>query len=147
VGQDPSQKPSSEWQIHRRIYEARPDVRAVFHAHPPKATGLAIAGRSLESPILAEAVAMIGPVPLLPYILPGSLELANAVFEGIQQANGLMLANHGIFTVGKDIDEAYYRMELVESLAEMLLVAEQVGGPQILSEHDLATMKRVMQTV
>ncbi len=120
-------KPSSEWRIHRRIYEARSDIGAVVHAHPPKATALTIAGVALDQNLLAEIVVMLGKVPLIPYILPGSDALAEAVHEEIKTHHAVLLANHGVFATGTTLKEAYFRMELVESLAEMVIGAHQLG--------------------
>lgn len=130
-------KPSSEWRIHQAIYKARPEIKAVVHAHPPKTTALAITGKDLTTPYLAEAVVMLGPVPLVEYIMPGSEALADRLYEGFKNYNGLILQNHGVFAVGKDLREAYFRMELIESLAEMMILAHEIGSPQPLSMDDL----------
>jgi len=130
--------PSSEWRIHQAIYNARPDIQAVVHAHPPKGTTLAIAGKDLTAPYLAEAVQMIGPVPLVEFVLPGSEALAQRLYEGFKTSNGLILKNHGVFTVGSTLREAYYRMELIEALAEMVIHAHTLGPLNVLSADAVA---------
>ena len=110
-----SAQPSSEWQVHQAIYQATPSIRAVVHAHPGKATALAIAGIALDQPLLAEALFILGPVPLIPYITPGSPALAMALKDCFQTHQAALLANHGVFTVGETLTEAFYRMELLES--------------------------------
>ncbi len=129
-----SPKPSTEWLIHQRIYEARDSIQAIVHTHPPKATGFAIAGVALDKSLLAEILLFLGEVPLIPYILPGSQQLADAVYETIKTHHAVLLANHGVITTGETIREAYHRMELVESLAEMTLVARQLNNMNELSE-------------
>ena len=131
-------RPFSEFVLHRAAYETRVDVNAVVHAHPPTATAFSVAGRGLDRPILAEAVVSIGPrVPLVPFALPGTDAFADEVARQLPTYDALILRNHGVLTVGKDLEQAYLRMELVEHLAKIELIATQLGGVDYLDAGDV----------
>ncbi len=122
-------RPSSEWPLHAEIYRQRPDVSAVCHAHPPRATAYACARRVLPASILPEAVQLLGgEVPLAPYATPGTPEMAASIRPLIARHQALLLANHGVVTVGGSLEEAYRRLETVERVAEVALDAERLGG-------------------
>jgi L-fuculose-phosphate aldolase len=103
--------PSSEMQMHLEVYRRRPDVQAVVHAHPPIATGFAVAGIPLDRAVLAEVVCTLGSVPIAEYATPSTKELPEAVSKYVQAHDGMLLANHGALTMGKDLFSAYYKME------------------------------------
>ena len=123
----PGQRPSMEYPMHRGIYRARKDVRAIVHAHPPVATGFAVAGVPLDEPILAEAVLVLGPVPVVPYATPATDALPDSITPYLAKHNALLLGNHGAVTMGKDLNEAYARMEILEHLALIQLTARLLG--------------------
>jgi len=129
-------KPSSEFQMHRRIYEQRPDVGAVVHAHPPTATGFACAGIPLDQPIHSEAVLALGKIPLTPYGTPGTREVPDSLMCCLDK-NALLLANHGVVTYGKDLDQAYGFMEVVEHYAKICLVTRILGQQKTLSPDEV----------
>jgi len=118
---------SSEVRMHLRIYEARPDVGAVVHAHPPTATGLAVAGEDLMAPVLPELILQLGGVPRLPFVVPGGEELAGSVATIMRRHDAVLLANHGATTVGPTLLVAHQRMESVEHAARIILTARLVG--------------------
>jgi L-fuculose-phosphate aldolase len=132
---------STEIAMHAAIYRRRPDVGAVVHAHPPTATGFAVAGVPLDRPMLAEAVVVLGPVPVVGYGTPSTLELAEKVAGAIAGADALLLANHGALTVGADLLRAWERMETLEQLARVCLVARQLGGERLLDEAQVRRLK------
>src|SRR6188472_3602181 len=103
--------PSSELKMHLEVYRNRPDARAVVHAHPPTATGFAVAGIPLDRAVLAEVITTLGSVPIADYATPSTKELPEAVRKYIKAHDGLLLANHGALTVGRDLFGAYYKME------------------------------------
>jgi L-fuculose-phosphate aldolase len=118
----------SELGLHLAVYAARPDVQAVIHAHPPNATGFSVAGRELGAPFIAEAVVSIGPgVPTVPFAAPGP-GAANAIAPYLAEHDAVLLANHGVLAWGSDVEQAFLRLELVEHLARIALVAHQLGG-------------------
>lgn len=124
---------SSEILMHVAVYRHRPDVRAVVHAHPPVATGFAVASIPLDRPVLAEPVVTLGPVPVVPFGTPSTSELAELVAAVIPSAHALLLANHGALTVGDTLWRAWERMETLEQYARIELVARLLGSPRELS--------------
>lgn len=121
-------KPSSEIKMHLRCYRERPDVRAVVHAHPPTATGYAVAGKSLDEYSMIETVIAIGSIPLTPYGTPSTEEVPEAIAPYLPEHDVLLLQNHGALTVGADLITAYYRMETLELFAKISLTAHLLGG-------------------
>ncbi|MGC9003640.1 MAG: class II aldolase/adducin family protein [bacterium] len=130
-------KPSSEIFVHLMIYRERPDVRAVLHAHPPFATAFAVAGISLEHPVLPEAILHLDGVPLSPYGTPGTPELVEAIRPYIRGRNAVLLENHGAFTVGDTPLHAYYRMETLEHFAKISLLARLLGRERTLTPEEV----------
>jgi L-fuculose-phosphate aldolase len=138
-GRGPSGGPaiSSENLMHAAIYHHRPDVHAVIHAHPPAATAFAVAHIPLDARILAESVILLGNVPLIPYAMPGTAELARAVADGLANGHAALLANHGAVAVGKTLAQAHQRMETLEHVARVALLARLLGGARELSAADV----------
>ena len=128
---------SSELLMHIAVYKQRPDVRAVVHAHPPTATGFAVAGIPLDRAVLAEVVTTLGSIPIADYGTPSTEELADAVRQHIRVHDAVLLANHGAVTVADDLFAAYYKMETVEHFARISLVARQLGGERLLSREEV----------
>ncbi|MGC1417653.1 MAG: class II aldolase/adducin family protein [Candidatus Acidiferrum sp.] len=125
-------RPSTEMLMHLLFYRLRPNVRAVCHAHPPTATGFAVAGRALEEAILPEVIIGLGKVPLAPYGTPGSWDLCARLEPLATTYDAILLENHGVVTCGHDLATAYQQLEIVERFAKILLVAEALGGPHLL---------------
>jgi L-fuculose-phosphate aldolase len=128
-----SRKPTSELELHLRILRHRPDVNAVVHAHPPTATAFAVAGEAIPGNLLPELIFVVGPVPLVPFGMPGTPELGNRVVPYLTGHSALLLANHGAVTMGKTLDEAWIRMESLEHAARIIAAARAVGQPQPLT--------------
>jgi L-fuculose-phosphate aldolase len=129
--------PSSEMQMHLEVYRQRPDVNAVVHAHPPVATGFAVAGIPLDRAVLAEVVTTLGSVPIADYATPSTKELPDAVRKYVKAHDGMLLANHGALTLGTDLFAAYYKMETIEHFARISLVARLLGGERLLSRDEV----------
>ena len=125
--------PSSEAGMHLRVYRHRPDVHAVVHAHPPIATGFAVAGESFSQCVLPEMILQMGSVPLVPYATPGSEEVADLCEPYLREHNALLLANHGATTMGSTLTLAHQRMESLEHTAHVVLVARLLGRVNTLS--------------
>jgi L-fuculose-phosphate aldolase len=123
---------TSEMGMHLAIYRKRPDIHAVVHAHPPTATGFAVAGRALNLALLPEVVISLGSVPLADYGLPGTPALIEGMLPYIPKYDAILMANHGAVAYGEDVLQAYSRMEIVEHFARITLVAELLGGPKVL---------------
>lgn len=130
-------KPSSEMFMHVAIYRERPDVGAIVHAHPPIATGYAVAGRQLPAAVLAEIVTSLGCIPTASYGTPSTRDLAEAVAAPIRTYDALLLANHGALTVGESLRRAEERMFQLEHFAEVSLVSHLLGGPRAFSVEEV----------
>jgi L-fuculose-phosphate aldolase len=128
---------TSEILMHLTIYALRPDVRAVVHAHPPVSTGFAVAGRPLNQAILPEVVVMLGCVPLADYGLPGTPALSDTIKPFVPKHDAILLGNHGAVCYGAHIWQAFYRMETLEHVARIALVAELLGGPKLLPKMEV----------
>lgn len=130
-------RPSSEIKMHLRCYQERDDVGAVLHAHPPTATGYAVAHVPLDRYTMIETVAAIGSIPVTPYGTPSTYEVPDAIAPYLQEHDVLLLANHGVLTVGADAITAYYRMETLELFAKISLTAHLLGGEKEISEENI----------
>src|SRR5579859_8283872 len=133
-------KVSSELAMHLLFYRMRPDVNAVCHAHPPTATGFAVAGRALNKALLPEVIVGLGQVPLVQYATPGTPELSGALEPFVPHYDALLLANHGAVTCGPDLLTAFFRMETIEHFAKILLASELAGDPVLLSTREVAKL-------
>ena len=130
----------SEISLHLAAYRARPDAAWVVHAHPPHATAWACAGESFwDAPFLAEAVVSLGErIPVVAYVAPGG---STAGLEAaIADNDAVLLGNHGVLTVGPDAETACLRMELLEHLARIALLARALGGTRPLPAEDVARL-------
>ena len=121
-------RPTSEWPLHQEIYRLRPDIRAICHAHPPWATAFATAGRDLDGQLLTETAQMLPRVPLAQRSLPGTPELALSIQPLIHNHDAILLANHGVVSVGKSLKGAFELLQTVERLAQVTLLSEMAAG-------------------
>jgi len=135
-------RPSSEIKMHMRVYNKRPDVGAVVHAHPSYATSFAIAGIPLTQPIMPEAVISLGCVPIAKYGTPSTDEIPDAVEEYLPFYDAVLLESHGALSWSCDLTNAYYKMESLEFYAELLYKSRQLGGPK---EFDEATVEKLYE--
>ena len=133
-------KASSELAMHLLIYKMRPDIRAVCHAHPPYGTAFAVAGLAIEQPILSEVVLTLGCVPLTNYGTPSTSELTDSMVEFVPYHNALLMANHGAVAYGKDLWEAFDRMETLEHTAKIATLARTLGGANDLPEEAIGKL-------
>ena len=133
----PGRRPSSEIKMHLVAYRERPDVQAVVHAHPPLATGFAVAGIPLDRAVLAEVITTLGSIPIAEYATPSTTELPDAVRPFVKAHDGILLANHGALALGGDLFGAYYKMETIEHFARISLTARQLGRENLLSRDEV----------
>lgn len=130
-------RPSSELKMHLRCYDRRDDVRSVIHAHPPGATGFAVAHKAMDMYNMIEDVAAIGAVPLTPYGTPSTMEVPDAIEPYLQEHDVMLLENHGALAVGSDVITAYYRMESLELWAKITINAVILGGSIDISRKNI----------
>jgi L-fuculose-phosphate aldolase len=128
---------TSEIAMHLLIYNMRPDIKSVVHAHPPVATGFATAGKPLNQALLPEVIIGLGCVPLADYGLPGTPALTDGMLPYIPKYEAILMANHGAVCYGADVFSAYFKMETVEHYARIALVAELLGGPTVLPKEEV----------
>lgn len=133
--------PSSEMRVHLRAYACRPDVRAVVHAHPPTATGFAVAGEDFVVPVLPEIILQVGAVPLVPYATPGTDALADAMEPYLVRHDAVLMANHGATTLGPSLRVAHQRMESLEHTARILLAARMLGRVRPLTTEQVRELE------
>jgi Ribulose-5-phosphate 4-epimerase and related epimerases and aldolases len=130
-------RPSSEIKMHLRCYKERDDVGGVVHAHPPTATGYAVANKALDEYSMIETVIAIGSIPVTPYGTPSTDEVPEAIAPFLPEHDVLLLQNHGALTVGADVLTAYYRMETLELYAKISMNAHLLGGAQEISPENI----------
>ncbi|WP_188397264.1 class II aldolase/adducin family protein [Sporomusa sp. GT1] len=140
-----SWRPSSELKMHLKVYEERPDVQAVVHAHPPYATTFAIARTPLNKPLIAEAVAMLGCVPVAEYGTPSTHEVPNAVAPYLEHFDAVLLANHGALAWGDSLTTAYHKLESVEFYAKLTFLSLQMGKPVELSATQIEALYEIRE--
>jgi len=136
-------RPSGELALHLRVYEERPDVAAIVHAHPPAAVACTLVGIDLGQPVVPESVLALGGVPTVPYATPTTDDLARAVVPYLRDGQGLLLARHGTVTVGADLMTAYCRLETLEHTARILCLARLLGPVQPLAADEVARLQQL----
>jgi L-fuculose-phosphate aldolase len=125
---DNGPKASSEVGIHLVSYKERPDVRAVVHTHPPHAVAMTIAGIDLSMPVIPEIIVTIGGIPTAPYATPGTNELPESIRALVKCSDVLMMQNHGAVCLGKNLMDAYKKLDMLEHTAKILWLAHTVAG-------------------
>ena len=126
-------KPSSEKLLHIGIYKKRPDINFIIHVHAPFLSSFASAGKDLMAPIMAENVFYFGGIPLAEYALPSTTELVDNTVKFFDKFDAVLMANHGFIIGSKTIEDAYLKLELAESYAQVVTNTEILGGAKILS--------------
>jgi L-fuculose-phosphate aldolase len=133
-------RPSSEWAMHLACYRVRPDIAAVVHTHPPVTIGVISAGARIEA-MFPDSAVLLPEVRVLDYMLPTTEALAQAVAAAARSADVVLLRNHGVVTLGRTLREAFYRSELVEASARILVAARTVGTPRVLTQSEIAEIR------
>lgn len=128
-----SMRISSEVKMHLEIYRLRADINSVVHAHPPTATGFAVAGIELTQCVLPEVILALGGIPLAQYGTPGGPNIVEPMKPLILEYDAILMANHGVVTLGKHPMDAHFKMETVEHFARIALVAHQLGAVNTLN--------------
>jgi len=129
-------KPSSEKFLHIEIYKQRPDINYIIHVHAPFLSSFASSGKDLMAPIMAENVFYFGGIPLADYALPSTKELVDNTIKYFDKYDAVLMANHGFIIGSKTIEDAYLKLELAESYAQVVLNTEILGGAKLLSADE-----------
>lgn len=139
-------KATSESPFHLRVFQRRPDLKGIVHAHPPILTGFAIAGGDLLcKPFLPEPVIEVGPMVMVPYAQPGSDALAEAFDDVLDRSNGFLMENHGVLmTNNEGVMRALDLLEMMECAAQSVLVAQSLGNLKTIPDKDVQDLEDVM---
>ena len=138
-------KPSTEKFLHIEYYRQREDVNCIFHVHSPFLTAYAAAGISLDMNILPEIVFCFDKIPLAEYALPGSNELVKNTSKFFKDYDVILMKNHGVIIGGRDVRDAYLKLELVEAYAKTNICAKILGGAKILDEKEVQKIYELKQ--
>lgn len=140
-------KASSEKMLHVELYKLRPDVNAIIHTHPVYLTAFAACRKPLNEPIMSENILYFEDIPVAPYSMPSSTELAENTVQYFKKRDVVMMANHGAVAAGNSLEHAFLKMETAEYYAKVSLTVKLIGEPKYLSEKDvddLINLKRIM---
>jgi L-fuculose-phosphate aldolase len=135
--------PTSELPMHLFIYQKREDVQAVVHAHPPFATAFSLANISLKKNILPEMILSVGAVPTAPYATPSTSEVPESLKPFIDDFSAVIMKNHGVVAWGKELEEAYQKLETVEHFAKIYFLAMTLGKADELTQADVEKLNKI----
>jgi L-fuculose-phosphate aldolase len=128
---------TSEILLHLAIMRARPDVKAVVHCHPPHATAFGVTREPIPQCVLPEIEVFLGEIPMAPYETPGGQKFADTVLPFLKPGtNTIILTNHGTVSFGKDLEDAYWKTEIVDAYCRILILAKQLGGITYFNERE-----------
>ena len=136
-------KPSSEKLVHIEFYKMRPDINYILHVHSPYLSSFASSGKALDEPIMAENVFYFGEIPLAEYGLPSSTDLVTKTAKYFKDYNAVLMANHGFIVGSSSIEDAYLKLELAESYAQVVLNTKIFGGAVLLNEQQVEEINRL----
>jgi L-fuculose-phosphate aldolase len=142
-----SGKISSEYKLHKFIYEQRKDVNAVIHTHPTFVTAFASAGIALDKIVFPEIYLFFGKIPLAKYATPSTDEMPDSVAPYVKDYDAIMLANHGLVTFGKTLEEAYFKTEKVEHIAEVSYYTKMLGGANELTQEQVEKLNELKKQI
>jgi len=134
---------STEFKLHSFIYKSRKDINAIVHTHPKFAAAFAVAGIALDKAVMPEVFLKIGSIPLAKYATPSTDEVPDSVSNYVKDHSAILLANHGLVTFAKTLEEAYYLTEKVEQYAEILFYARMLGGEKVLTKVQINKLKNL----
>lgn len=131
-------KPSSEYKLHLFVYNRRPEINTVIHAHPPFATAFAVTGEQLNTFIQPETVVFLGKVPVVEYGTPSTDELQRNISKYLKgSTNNFLLKNHGVLCIGNHPERTYNNLETLENLAKITVISRMLGGEKEISKENL----------
>jgi L-fuculose-phosphate aldolase len=138
-------KPTKELKLHLFIYNKRKDIKAVIHTHPRFCSAFAVAGLPINKITLPEVFLKLGKIALAHYGTPYTDELPKSIENYVMNYNAVLLANHGLVTFGKTLEEAYYFTEKAEHFAEISFYARMLGGEKELTEQQQNKLKKIIK--
>ena len=138
-----SKKASSELLMHLSVYKNRPEIAACVHSHALYSTAFAAAGIELAEDILPEVILFVGSVPLTDYAPPGTDAVPKSIEPFVEKSNAFLLRNHGLLTIGRSLDEAFNRHEIVEHYARIVHLARQLGNINAIPSDDFKRLEKI----
>ena len=136
-------RPSIETPFHLAFYRARPEINAVIHTHPVYCTALAAKGIRVEPGLTPEGLRVLGrEVPMVPYATPGTDDLAKALSDALRTSDSFLLEKHGAIAVGRNMAEAFHRMETLEFMAQLQFNLRILGGAEPLPDEEIGRILR-----
>ena len=135
-----SYAPTSEMKLHLECYRLRPDITSVVHNHSPFATAYAIANKPIESKAYPEMIIAFDKIPVVAYGTPSTDEVHAGLSQYIDKTDVFLISRHGVVSVGKDLTNAFFKIEAIESIAKTLTIAKFLGGEAPLSESQIDTL-------
>ena len=136
-------KPSSEKMLHAKFYEMRPDVNCIIHVHSPYLSTFACCHTPLDEPIMAENVFYFGQIPLAEYGLPSSFDLVEKTSKYFNDYNAVLMANHGVIVGDKTMKDAFLKLELAESYAQVVFNCKVLGRPVLFNENQVREIENL----
>ena len=131
---------STELKMHLAVYAQRSDAGACVHAHAPYATAFAVAGIPLTDSVLPEVITTVCSVPLAPYATPSTAAVGESIAGFVDRFDAILLKNHGVLTLGSDLESAFRRMETVERFAQIVFLARTLGKVDTLAVDEVETL-------
>ncbi|MDE2506557.1 MAG: class II aldolase/adducin family protein [Planctomycetota bacterium] len=138
-----TRKRSSEILLHLAILKARPEINSCVHCHPPHATAFAVAHEPIPKCVLPEIEVFIGEVAISPYETPGTQAFAETVLPFVHDTETILLANHGTITYGADLEDAYFKTEIIDAYCRILILAKQLGRVNYYSDAKAAELLKI----
>lgn len=138
-----TRKRSSEILLHLSILKARPDINSCVHCHPPHATAFAVAHEPIPKCTMPEFEVFLGEVAITPYETPGTQAFANTVLPYIKDTDTIILANHGTITAGVDLEDAYFKTEIIDAYCRILILTKQLGRVNYYSDEKAAELIKI----
>jgi L-fuculose-phosphate aldolase len=136
-------RPSIETPFHLAFYRARPEINAVIHTHPVYCTALAVKGLKVQPGLTPEGLLVLGrEVPMVPYATPGTDDLAKALSDALRTSDSFLLEKHGAIAVGRNMTEAFHRMETLEFMAQLQFNLSALGGAEPLPDDEVDRILR-----
>ncbi|UCE24245.1 MAG: class II aldolase/adducin family protein [Candidatus Zixiibacteriota bacterium] len=138
---------SSELAMHLHVYRLRPEINACVHSHAPYATSFAVAGVDLTCDLLPEIVLSVGAIALTEYAPPGTDAVGASLDPFLGESNAFLLRNHGLLTVGRNLEQAFYRHETVEHYARIVHLARQLGNVNAIPADDFKRLEQMRDSM
>ena len=132
-----NKRPSSEKMLHVEFYKQRPDVNYIIHVHSPYLSSFACCHIPLDEPIMAENVFYFGEIPLAEYGLPSSMDLVEKTSKYFKDYDAVLMANHGFIVGDKTIKDAFLKLELAESYAQVVFNTKMLGGAVLFKNNEV----------